>query len=413
MAISIDKILVTLFVVAMYFYTITTTLSKLLIVICSIYAFTHLFYSSKERINKTVLLGVVFFFLLNLFVGCFGTFRAAMSGVDSDYIFLDSAGFPIMFLCIPVVIYLVDKPFLIEFFVKRFIHIGALVSVLSLILFIAYPFFFGTLTLKSITAANIAISSLGLDFKLQASSGMLRVNTNSVQLIFMCVFITAWANCMSKNKKLFLFFLFFLGVAADGHRVVVVLTALMIFAYFYLVNVRAMRNFIFLLLVLSGVFIFSDLIYSRFDFTTESSSLRLAQINALLDKMAEHPIIGNGLGSSASIIRNDERPFLYEVDTLAVMMKIGIPLSVLYFANWFTPMFFFIKSDYKFSLSHVKALFVFLFIFSSLVYMTSNGGFSMSPLSAIFQVCMIICFIWIRLNVVNDATQMRRINLTH
>jgi hypothetical protein len=401
MVLSIDKAMIFLFAVAMYLYTICTTFSKLTIILCAMYASVAILCTIRRK-TKNIPIVIILFLLCNLMIGCLSVIVAFIMGVNPYYILLDSAGFQIIVLCIPILFYIIGNESSIDAFIDYFLKVGILVSVLSVFLFFSYTLIFGDLTLKSITVANIALASIGFDFKLMSSSGMLRVNTNAVQLIFICVFITALKINLSKNRKLIYFVVLFLGAFTDGHRVIAILTMLLIVFYYYTISVKATRNIVFISLAFLILAVFSDVILSRFDFSTESSTLRVEQVDSLLEKISEHPLVGSGIGSSASLIRNEERPFLYEVDTLAVMMKVGTPFAILYFLNWFIPLAIFVESrtNPRCGISHTKIVFMFIFVFSSLIYMTSNGGFSMSPLSAIFQICMVLSFVWVKLKVV-------------
>ena len=64
-----------------------------------------------------------------------------------------------------------------------------------------------------------------------------------------------------------------------------------------------------------------------------SDDLRYVQVDVLRTMLIENPVMGNGLGTSASIIRSESAPWSYELSIFALYMKIGlIGVAVLLFA---------------------------------------------------------------------------------
>lgn len=60
-----------------------------------------------------------------------------------------------------------------------------------------------------------------------------------------------------------------------------------------------------------------------------SDSIRIEQQSYLMDAFFKNPILGSGFGSSASEIRSETSPWSYELNMVALLMKIGI-LGVLF-----------------------------------------------------------------------------------
>jgi hypothetical protein len=65
---------------------------------------------------------------------------------------------------------------------------------------------------------------------------------------------------------------------------------------------------------------------SGFEFETDpSANLRLTQFNALIQGWKAHPLEGAGLGAGvAEIIRNDERPWEYELQYVLLLYQMGV-----------------------------------------------------------------------------------------
>jgi hypothetical protein len=72
---------------------------------------------------------------------------------------------------------------------------------------------------------------------------------------------------------------------------------------------------------------------NAFDFSAErSASERGEQGAALLAGWAEHPLLGNGLGAAASVIRNTDQPWAYELSYVALLFQTGV-VGVTVFAS--------------------------------------------------------------------------------
>jgi len=113
---------------------------------------------------------------------------------------------------------------------------------------------------------------------------------------------------------------------------------------------------------------------------------RAEQIMPLFDKIEEAPILGNGFGSSASLIRNSERPFMYELDYLAVFMKLGLIGGFFYFSAYIYLMYLGVK---KARVSNSRIIYFFAGL-AYFFYAGTNGGFAMSVLSTMFHLYLMI-----------------------
>jgi hypothetical protein len=124
----------------------------------------------------------------------------------------------------------------------------------------------------------------------------------------------------------------------------------------------------------------------RYNFTLSDDSTheRFIQIPSLLDKIMESPVWGSGFGAYTSVIRNQERPFLYEVDFLATVMKLGLVGSLLYYGSYLYLL------DKARRSGRVFGYILFCVGLSFLFYMGTNGGLAMSPDSSIFHMFLFI-----------------------
>jgi O-antigen ligase len=147
-----------------------------------------------------------------------------------------------------------------------------------------------------------------------------------------------------------------------------------------------------LLLVLSfaGIFdvtMFMERIVALFDQDASGNEARLSQIPALVKKIVERPLIGSGFGSYAEVLRNNERPFMYEVDYLAVVMKLGIVGTILYLGAYCSVLirgYILLRRHFYRAVPYVSAGVAYLF------YMGTNGSFAMSLFSTLFHVMVML-----------------------
>lgn len=71
---------------------------------------------------------------------------------------------------------------------------------------------------------------------------------------------------------------------------------------------------------------------SIFDFSTnESNIVRRLQFDALIDGIAERPLLGQGLGAAAFYTRSDDAPWSYELSYVALAFNFGL-LGLLWFS---------------------------------------------------------------------------------
>ncbi|PKG37972.1 hypothetical protein CXF74_16060 [Psychromonas sp. Urea-02u-13] len=300
--------------------------------------------------------------------------------------FLDSAGFPFYLVLLPVALFTIKDTHCLNYFKDTLVNICIAFSVISILIVVFFYYIFGQLDLATITAGNTFLSGF-LNLKLGATAGILRVNTNSIQVLFLGLYIV-----LAKNNRSFkdsmIVLLFFIAFLADGHRAGLVVFLMMYFSYLILYK-RFTNIFIVTIFSLPIIIYNSASIYKRVDFGSESSSARVEQIGPLIDKISESPIIGSGFGSSASLLRSETRPFMYEMDTLAISMKLGLPFAIIYTLLWFIVL----VGNTRFKYNSRTFLFSFVTLVGCLFYMSTNGGFYMSPLTTILQFLMFLSFV--------------------
>jgi hypothetical protein len=227
-----------------------------------------------------------------------------------------------------------------------------------------------------------------LNWVIDNNAGFLGLYTFTAHFLLLGIGLSFYYYYISKQSSyIYLILLFIFGLFADGHRALVVSLFLLILLLFPLIrkSFPIKRLFVYSIIVvitlISVLIINFDWFHERYSFTgTDPSTFeRIAQIPALFDKIIERPILGSGFGSFASVIRNEERPFYYEVDYLATIMKLGLLGSILYFGVYL----YMLNVARRFG--GVFGYMLFCVGLSYLFYMGTNGGTAMSPDSAIFH----------------------------
>jgi hypothetical protein len=293
---------------------------------------------------------------------------------------------------------------------ERFIVVlGVAVSIFHVAAYFTFYHLFGVLTLETFTAANEALRNIGTASKYATGGGVLRVDSGLGMLLIIPVLIVL-SRIMQKAStltNLFLIALLLLGVLLEGHRALAIVVAAVSFLYVvwmilvtkrYTKIVSAMLQLSLMLCaaLLILTIIYGDnltLVFARFTDLANSNNTgslldaeRSEQIPALIGKIAEAPVLGNGFGANASLIRNTERPYMYELDYLAVFMKLGLVGGVLYFAAYTFLMYLGVK---KARVGNHKIIYFFAGL-AYFVYAGTNGGFAMSVFSTLFHLYLMV-----------------------
>lgn len=319
-------------------------------------------------------------------------FVAILYANEMIYSVQDSLGF-VFYLLTPVVYLFVKNRNLSAQLCRLILHLCIFIAVITVGLVTWYYVSFGEVESDSLLAINFLLKSYGLNWVVDHNNGLLGVYTYTAHFFLLGTGLAVYYYGETrKSYYLGVIALFVLGIIADGHRALIVALGLLVLGLlpvlsriFSLKKTLAglgMVTAMLAILVISNI----DWVIGRFTFSDEdpSSLERYLQVPALLDKIMHAPLFGSGFGSVASVIRSPERPFLYEVDFLATMMKLGIIGSLIYFGAYLYMLF--IARRLGGAMGSVLLAVGLSFLF----YMGTNGGLAMSPDSAIFHMFLFV-----------------------
>lgn len=378
-----NKFSIHLFILCCIVYPMLSGPSRVILVVVFMFIISKFFFIEPLFSKKNICL--LLFVCMNLLIYFFGLTRGIINANDISMVFLDSAGFPFYFIFLPICVFIINDINALNYFEKTFVNYSLMFACFSIFIFIGFYSMLGVLNIDTITVANSYISNY-INLKLGATNEILRVNSNSVQILFVSLFVLLIKNSNLKFERLSVLIIF-IAILTDGHR-----AAIIVFFLMYIVYRILYKPISHLLLIaffsISIVMVYSNEILERVDLSTNSTSDRIEQIGPLVDKISENIFLGAGFGASASLIRNESRPFMYEVDTLAAAMKLGIPLAVLYTLLWF----FLLSGGQYVNLKSKNLFFSIITMFCCMFYMSTNGGFYMSPLTTILQFLLFLSF---------------------
>lgn len=339
---------------------------------------------AARPIRNTVLYPVVGVLLL-VYVGWM--FLAILYGNDLGFIGLDSMGFLIYLLCPALYVY-IEAHGLHQHFIRFLMNLCTFVAAVSAAIITWYYLTFGAVESDSLLLMNAFIKARNLNWQIDNNNGFLGLYTHTGHLLLLGIGLAYYRYYVTGNKKfVYLILLYCVGIFSDGHRALVValviLTLLLSPLLFKTMHVKRALLWLGLLVVPVLLYFAVDFawVVQRFDFTVDDPSTleRLAQVPALFERIVERPWMGNGFGSYASIIRSPERPFSYEVDFLATIMKLGIIGSVLYFGAYLTMLQVARRG------AGVFGYILFCVGLAFLFYMGTNGNSAMSTDSSVFH----------------------------
>lgn len=318
---------------------------------------------------------------------------AIVHGNVPEYITQDSAGFLLYIGVMPVLYLLIEQNNLQRTFFHIIDRLSIAIAVLSVVVVIGYFAIFGEVETEPLLLTNAFLFGIGLSWKLDSNAGMLGLYTNIAHLMMLGSAMAMYRFSLTRRRReLLLVLLYLVGLLLDGRR------ALAICAFMQLViaaprllamvppaqRLRLTMTAVALLMV--TVVANLDWIQKRFEFTDNdiSSAARYDQIPPLLDKIAEHPLIGGGFGTYAALIRSDLRPFSYEVDFLATIMKLGLLGGALYFGTYLLGVAQARRIREPLGLFLMSAGLPFFF------YMGANGNQAMSTDSSMFHIFLFL-----------------------
>ena len=319
-------------------------------------------------------------------------FVAILYGNEMIYSVQDSLGF-VFYLLTPVVYLFVKSRNLHKQLCKLVLHLCTFIAVVTVGLVAWYYLTFGEVDSDSLLGINFLLKSYGLNWTVDHNEGLLGVYTYTAHFFLLGTGLAFYYYGETRQSRyLALICLYALGIIADGHRALVVALGLLVLVLLPLLSrIFSLKR---MLAVLSGLAIATlalilwnlEWVANRFTFTSDdpSSLERYLQVPALVDKIMQYPLFGSGFGAVASVIRSPERPFLYEVDFLATMMKLGVVGSLIYFGTYLYML------DTGRRRGGAMGYVLFAVGLSFLFYMGTNGGLAMSPDSAIYHMFLFV-----------------------
>lgn len=318
---------------------------------------------------------------------------AVMRDNVPQYITQDSAGFLLYIGALPVIYLLIEQNGLQRPFFRFIEQVSLLIALLSLALAAGFYIVFGEINSDSMLLVNAFLAGLGLSWKIDHNSGVLGLYTNIAHLMLLGSALALYRFSLARRRRdLLLVLLYLVALLLDGRRALVIaaLLQLLIAAPRLLAMLTPAQR---LRLTLGAAVLFTgavvanlDWIQQRFEFTDAdvSSAARFEQIPPLLDKIAEHPLVGGGFGTYASLLRSDVRPFSYEVDFLATIMKLGLLGGALYFGTYLLGVAQALRIRDSLGLYLMSAGLPFFF------YMGTNGNQAMSTDSSMFHIFLFL-----------------------
>lgn len=315
-------------------------------------------------------------------------------GNHLNYLFEDSAGF-LVYLIFPLFYTYLFRRQMANELTDAIIFAAMVVAIIHIAVFAAYHLVFGGVSFVSLAAVNSLLDSLGFTWELGASGGVLRANTKCGHFLLLGIGLLYFRFLHTKQPVcLMLIGVLLVGAMLDGHKALIVAIAIfilfvlpLVFRTFELYPLKWLGPACIIagvVLLAFALFIDAESWMERFTaLESDSVTVRIAQIGALLDEIAEKPFLGHGFGAQAAIIRNEGRPFMYEVDFLAVTMKLGLLGALAYFSTYVATVALVIfrrRNAYGYVILAIGLAYLF--------YMGANGGFAMSPISSFFHILL-------------------------
>jgi len=327
------------------------------------------------------------------FIYIFWLFVSVIYGNNLLYVYQDSAGFILYLVVLPVLYLFILHNHLQRFFFLYIEHLSRFIALFSIFVALIVYLLFGGISTDSIVAIHSFANSFGLAWKIDHNSEVLGLYTNVAHLVLLGNALALYRFSRSLAFRDLLWIIsYILALFFDGRRGLVVaeIMQLLIVAPLIFCRLTSLHRAIslFVIIFALGYLLFPniDWILNRFTFTSAdpSSYQRYTQIPALIRKIDEKPLLGNGFGSFASVIRSTERPFSYEVDFLATFMKLGLVGGLLYFCTYLYGVFQALRIRDSIAIYLISAGVPFFF------FMGTNGNQAMSTDSSVFHIFLFL-----------------------
>lgn len=310
-----------------------------------------------------------------------------------QYITQDSAGFLLYIGALPVIYLLIVQNSLQRPFFRFIEQISLLIALLSVTLALGFFLVFGEITSDSMLLVNAFLAGLGLSWKVDHNYGVLGLYTNIAHIMLLGSALALYRFSQTRRRRdLLLVLLYLVALLLDGRRALAIAAFMQLLIaaprlLSLLTPAQRMRLTTVSISLLALLVIFNlDWIERRFAFTDGdvSSAMRYEQIPPLIEKIAEHPLIGGGFGTFASLLRSEERPFSYEMDFLATVMKLGLVGSLLYFGTYLLGVAQALRIRDPLGIFLLSAGLPFFF------FMGTNGNQAMSTDSSMFHIFLFL-----------------------
>lgn len=321
---------------------------------------------------------------------------AFVYNVNNLYIFQDSLGLLILIfglIIFSAAIGKIDNVYINENFLRFIIKF---ITLISLLMFCYYNTLCILMPSNPIPFINEQLKKLNLNWIIDHNLGMIGLYTWCAQFLLIGVALAFEDLANAKKKSLLKIALLSFAVFLDGHRALLFALMLQIFISSLYFLARKQYTKIYTFFVISLVFIFVAFVVKNEWFikrmlfqdpAEKSLQTRFDQTQYLINEIKTYPLFGKGFGAQASEITNFVRPFGYEMDYLATVMKLGFFGSILFLGIYFYVLYLTLKIP-KFSLFYFSVGFAFF------LYIGTNGYLVLSTDSMIFLIfyyLLVVC----------------------
>ena len=168
--------------------------------------------------------------------------------------------------------------------------------------------------------------------------GIVRMNTGTQLLmlygLLFCVIKLLRVRGRQRAAYIFVAVLFALDLFIASSRFFTLIAPVAVVLTLYFSNIKVPKSVsigIGFVAVVVAAFLLQDVYSGRIETADAGDGIRNEQISALFDSFLKAPLLGHGSGYSLpSLTRNDDVPFMYEVQVVAFLMQYGIIGSLLF-----------------------------------------------------------------------------------